>query len=367
MSLKTPYYLIDESKLQQNLDRINFVRQNSGAKVVLALKCFATWATFKQIQPFLDGTTSSSFYEAKLGYEEFGKEVHAYSCAFSQADIDQLKGFADKVIFNSLAQLQRFHRDLEPINLGLRVNPQISYSDYQLANPARRYSRLGVINQHDIEQNLSLINGVMLHYNCENSDYDNFATVLDQIVDRYSHILQQLDWLSLGGGISFTQPDYPLLKFSDKLKAISDRFKVQIYLEPGEAVVSQTTYLVVEVLDIVYNEIEIAIVNSSLQAHLPDLLIYNDSAQIASPSAGEYRYMIAGQSCLAGDIFGTFGFEKKLQIGDQICLANAGGYTMVENNWFNGLSKPSIVIRKSNGEEQIIKQFSYSDYKSSLS
>ena len=366
MTINTPYYLIDEQKLQHNLDIIQFIKENSGAKFVLALKCFSTWSTFSQMRPILDGTTSSSLYEARLGYEEFGKEVHAYSAAFSGADIAQLKTFADKIIFNSISQLQRFANDLDDRNLGLRLNPQLSYSHYDLANPARKYCRLGETELQNIGDVTPLINGVMLHYNCENEDFDNFVTIIDRICDRYESIFTKLDWLSLGGGIAFTGADYPIEKFSQKLKQISDRFGVQIYLEPGEAVVTNTTHLVVEVLDIVHNGVDIAIVNTSMQAHMPDLLIYNDTAQIDHPT-GKYRYMIAGKSCLAGDVFATFDFAKPLQIGDKIYIANAGGYTMVENNWFNGLNKPAIVIKRQDGTQDVIKQFNYQDYKSCLS
>ena len=367
MPVNTPYYLIHENKLQKNLETIDWIRKNSGVKFVLALKCFSTWATFPQMRPFLDGTTSSSLYEAKLGYEEFGKEVHAYGAAFSEDDILELKRFADKVIFNSISQLKRFHHHFPDTNVGLRVNPQVSYSNYDLANPARQYSRLGELDEQKMEQVLDLINGVMLHYNCENEDFDNFAEVLDQIVERYQSLFSQLDWLSLGGGITFTAPNYPIAKFSDKLKQISDRLSVQIYLEPGDAVITQTTNLVVEVLDIVHNQMDIAIVNTSLQAHMPDLLIYDDYAKIDFPKAGNHHYMLAGQSCLAGDVLGIFGFEEPLKIGDKIYIANAGGYTIVENNWFNGLKKPAIVIKKLNGEYHKVKEFTYADYKNSLS
>ena len=209
------YYLIDENKLQQNLTTIDFLRKNSGAKFVLALKCFATWATFPQMQPYLDGTTSSSLYEAKLGYEEFGKEVHAYSAAFCGEDISQLKGIADKVIFNSISQLRQFRHYLPKVSLGLRVNPEISYSHYELANPARQYSRLGEADEEKISQVISLVDGLMFHYNCENGDFVNFAQVIDKIIDRYYYLFSQLDWLSLGGGISFTRPDYPVQKLSE--------------------------------------------------------------------------------------------------------------------------------------------------------
>jgi carboxynorspermidine decarboxylase len=200
--METPYYLIDENRLLDNLKKIQFVRRHGKARSLLALKCFSTWSLFGLIHQYLDGTTSSSLYEARLGYETFGKEVHAYSVAFDEAEIRQLRAFSSKIIFNSISQLQRFHslvREQAPgPGIGLRVNPQFSYSHFDLADPARPHSRLGVIGQDSIRKVLPLISGLMFHYNCENADFENFSSLLDTLGETYGALLRQLDWVSLG-------------------------------------------------------------------------------------------------------------------------------------------------------------------------
>jgi carboxynorspermidine decarboxylase len=305
-----------------------------------------------------------------LGYEKFGKEVHAYSVAFSKEDITLLKEYANKIIFNSISQLKTFYSEISHLDIGLRLNPRISYSDYDLADPARKYSRLGVIDYQSAFEVVDLINGVMFHYNCENEDFDNFSTLLDSISDTYGELLFQLDWVSLGGGISFTQDDYPLEKFSNKLKEFGDYFDIQVYLEPGETAITDSTCLITTVLDIVQNEIDIAIVDSSIEAHMLELLTYQEPAEIKGASQGashgKYHYMIAGKSCLAGDIFGDFHFDSPLKVGDKIHIADAGGYTMVKMNWFNGLKMPSIIVKRLNGRYDLIKAFSYNDFKENL-
>jgi len=370
-SVETPYYLIDENRLLDNLKKIQFVRSHGNARSVLALKCFSTWSLFGLIRQYMDGTTGSSLYEARLGYETFGKEVHAYSVAFEEAEIQQLRSFSSKIIFNSISQLQRFHqlvRQQAPYpELGLRVNPQVSYSHFDLADPARQHSRLGVIDRDAIREVLPLISGLMFHYNCENEDYDNFATLLDTLGETYGTALRQLDWVSLGGGIYFTLEDYPLAAFCEKLKAFSEHFGVQVYLEPGEAVVTSTAWLVTRVLDVVSNEVQIAIVDSSVEAHMLDLLIYREAAEIEGAGEGDYHYTIAGKSCLAGDLFGTACFDKPLRVGDTLRIADAAGYTMVKKNWFNGVKMPAIVIKRLDGSIEQVKRFDYQDYKSSLS
>jgi len=366
MQVDTPYYLIDEQKLLLNLRRIQFLRQHAGVKVVLALKCFSTWPVFSLMSQYMDGTTSSSVYEARLGHEEFGKEVHAYSVAFSERDVAEVAGFANKIIFNSLSQLQHFHSSVSHLDIGLRINPQVSYSDYPLADPARRYSRLGVADYSKVLESAHLINGAMFHYNCENPDYENFSTHLDIIAERFSKLLSNLRWVSLGGGIDFTSNDYPIEKFAQKLTDFARHFDIQVYLEPGEAVVAESTSLVTTVLDIVENEVDIAIVDSSIEAHMLDLLTYQASADIEGASQGAYRYQIAGQSCLAGDLFGEGRFDAPLKVGDQIRIADAGGYSMVKMNWFNGLRLPAIVVKRSDDTMELVKDFSYRDFKQNL-
>lgn len=367
MLLQTPYYLIDENKLLKNLKIIQQVRYRSGAKSVLALKCFSTWSVFGLMKKYLDGTTSSSLYEARLGYEKFGREVHAYCVGFSKADIKEVKHYADKVIFNSLSQLKSFYQDVRNLKVGLRVNPQVSYSHFDLADPARRFSRLGVTDQKDLWQAAPLISGVMFHFNCENHNFRNFSDNLDFIGRTYEKLLKKLDWVSLGGGIYFTQDGYPLEKFCKKLQSFSAKHQVQIYLEPGETAITQAAELVTTVVDIVHNEVAIAIVDASAEAHMLDLLIYRTQAKIDTAGAGRFKYMIAGRSCLAGDVFGSYRFKSRLKVGNIIRLADAAGYTMVKKNWFNGLQMPSIIVKRQNGSLSVIRHFEYQDFVDTLS
>jgi carboxynorspermidine decarboxylase len=366
MALRTPYYLIDETALERNLALIDQLRRESGAKCLLALKCFATWSTFAQLSAHLDGTTSSSLNELKLGREKFGGETHAYSVAWSDAEIDEAIANADKMIFNSVGQLARFGAKVAHLPVGLRVNPGISHSHFDLADPARSFSRLGESDLSRVEAVMDRVTGFMLHCNCENDSLEAFSAMLDQFEDKLGHLLERLEWVSLGGGLHFTKPGYPLSGLAARLRAFADRFGVQVYLEPGDTVVTDTTTLEVSVLDIVENGKSVAIVDSAVEAHMLDLLIYRQSAAVA-PDAGPHRYIIAGKSCLAGDEFGEFSFPEELKVGSRISLLNAGGYTMVKKNWFNGVAMPAIAIRRKSGEVDLVREFGYADYVASLS
>jgi carboxynorspermidine decarboxylase len=367
MNPETPYYLIDEKKLIKNLKIIKRIRDISGAKSVLALKCFSTWAVFDLIAEFMDGTTSSSVYEARLGFEKFGKEVHAYSVAFSKKDVKQAGKFADKIIFNSVLQFETLSKFAGNSELGLRINPAVSYSHFDLADPARRFSRLGVIDVRSLKGLEQRLSGIMFHFNCENDEFNNFSENLDYIGRKYAKILKQVKWVSLGGGLYFTKPGYPVDKFAGKLKDFSEKFGVQVYLEPGESVITGSAQLVTTVLDIINNKKQTAIVDASIEAHMLDLLTYRISAKIKQPAKPKFKYIIAGCSCLAGDIFGTFGFSRKLRVGSLIKFEDAAGYTMVKKNWFNGLKMPSIAVKRLNGNIQVVKKFVYKDFVSSLS
>ncbi|MDR2676809.1 MAG: carboxynorspermidine decarboxylase [Endomicrobium sp.] len=364
--IKTPYYLISEKKILKNLKKIKYVKTHSGAKLVLALKCFSTWATFDLINKYMDGTTSSSSYETKLGHQKFGKETHSFSVAYSVDDIKEIRKVSDKIIFNSIYQLKMFYKNVKDIELGLRINPGFSYSNFDLADPAKKFSRLGVSSVRKIMTILNKIDGIMFHYNCENNDFKIFSNMLDKISVKFGKILSKVKWVSLGGGISFTKDDYPLDAFCHKLKKFGEDHKVQIYLEPGEAVVTNSCELVTTVLDIVKNIKNIVIVDASVEAHMLDLLVYRTFAKI-NTKAGNNKYIIAGKSCLAGDIFGEYKISNKLKIGSIIRFADAAGYTMVKKNWFNGLKMPSIVVKRLNGKIEIIKQFLYNDFLNSLS
>ncbi len=364
--IQTPYYLIDKSKLLQNMEKIARLRELSGAKALLALKCFATWGVFDFMRDYMDGTTSSSLNEVRLGHERFGKETHAYSVAYADYEIDEVVSHADKIIFNTIGQLQRFEKQSAGIIRGLRLNPGISSSSFDLADPARPFSRLGEWDIKQVEPVMDMISGFMIHNNCENGDFELFDTMLGQIEDKFGPLLKEAKWVSLGGGIHFTGENYPLERFAERLKRFSGDYGVQVYLEPGEASITRSTTLEVTVLDTLYNGKNLVVVDSSIEAHMLDLLIYRENAKV-SPNQGPHRYMVCGKSCLAGDIFGEFDFPNALKVGDRISIQDAAGYTMVKKNWFNGVKMPAIAIRELDGSLRTVREFSYADYEQSLS
>lgn len=364
--IQTPYYLIDKAKLLRNMEKIAYVREKSGAKALLALKCFATWSVFDLMREYMDGTTSSSLYEVRLGREKFGGETHAYSVAYGDNEIDEVIGHADKIIFNSIGQLDRFADKASGIARGLRLNPGMSSSSFDLADPARPFSRLGEWDAARIETAMNRINGFMIHNNCENRDFGLFDRMLGEIEERFGGLLSRADWVSLGGGIHFTGDDYPVDAFCERLKAFSGRHGVQVYLEPGEAAITRSTTLETTVLDTLHNGKDLAIVDSSIEAHMLDLLIYRESAKV-EPNAGPHGVMICGKSCLAGDIFGEFRFSEPLKVGDRVSFQDAAGYTMVKKNWFNGVGMPSIAIRELDGSVRLVREFTFADYEQSLS
>jgi carboxynorspermidine decarboxylase len=365
--LRTPYYLIDEARLLRNLNKIKYVREKSGVRAVLALKCFSTWSVFPLMSKYMDGTTSSSLYEARLGHDYFGGETHAYSVAFSESDVCEARTFASKIIFNSISQLESFYHLAQEIPVGLRVNPGVSYSHYDLADPARSGSRLGVKEQAAITSVVERISGLMFHVNCENSSLSAFSSILDHISREYGVLLQEMEWVSLGGGIAFTSEDYPLDGFCERLKRFASDFGLQVYLEPGDAAVTMAGYLVTQVQDVLEYDRSIAIINAAVETHMLDNLIYREDAAIVLPESGPHRYTIAGNTCLAGDIWGTYDFAKKLEVGDFVIFDNAARYTMVKMNWFNGVQMPSVVVGRLDGTIELVRKFDYDDFRRSLS
>jgi carboxynorspermidine decarboxylase len=364
--IETPYYLIDKAGLLRNLEKIAYVRERSGAKALLALKCFATWCVFDFMRDYMDGTTSSSLNEVRLGHERFGKETHAYSVAYADYEIDEVISNADKIIFNSISQLERFAEKSAGIVRGLRLNPQVSSSSFDLADPARPFSRLGEWDPAKVEKVMDRISGFMIHNNCENADFGLFDRMLADIEAKFGALLKQAEWVSLGGGIHFTGETYPLDLFADRLKVFSEKYGVQVYLEPGEAAITNSTTLETTVLDTLFNGKDLAVVDASIEAHMLDLLIYRESARV-TPDAGDHPYMICGKSCLAGDIFGEFRFPEKLKTGDRVSIQDAAGYTMVKKNWFNGVKMPAIAVKELDGSITSVREFTYRDYEQSLS
>lgn len=368
--ISTPYYLLDQERLIQNMQFMKQFANLSKTRLLLALKCFAVPFVFPDMKQFLYGTTSSSLYEMRLGKTAFGGETHAYNVAFRDDEIDEVLEYADKIIFNSTSQLHRFKevamRRCCPI--GLRINPGVSFSPYSLADPARPYSRLGVTDREDLCSVLPQISGLMFHFNCENDDFCQLQASLKKIEEEYAFALLAVDWISLGGGIKFISPHYPWENLANYLKEWADRYHIQIYLEPGAATMAGVGSLEVSVLDIIKRqEQKIAIVDASIEAHMLDYLLYEEPIAIKGTVEKGYSYQIAGNTCLAGDIFGTFSFPQELAVGDQLSIQEAAAYTIVKKNWFNGVKMPAIARRKLNGQVEMLRRFTYTDYLHSLS
>ena len=244
------------------------------------------------------------------------------------------------------------------------MNPGVSTSDFDLADPSRPFSRLGEHAPEDIEPVAEMISGFMFHNNCENADFERFDAMLGMIEQRFGPLIRRMNWISLGGGIHFTGEGYPLDKLSERLKRFAGENEVQVYLEPGEASITKSTTLEVSVLDTLYNGKNLAIVDSSIEAHMLDLLIYRESAKMNE--SGDQEWMICGKSCLAGDIFGEFRFPEAIKPGDRLSIQDAAGYTMVKKNWFNGVKMPAIAIRELDGTERLVRDFDYDDFVSAL-
>jgi carboxynorspermidine decarboxylase len=368
--IDTPYYLIDESILLDNLKKIEYLQKFSGAKVLLATKCFSTWSVFPLIKKYISGTISSSLYEVKLGHDKIGKETHAYCVGYKPEELKIINRMADKIIFNSVSQFKNLCHNIPISKIGLRINPGVGYSPFELADPTIAYSRLGESSSENIKQVLPYISGAMFHFNCDNEDFDNLIENLNHIEFCYKDVFNSVKWISIGGGISFTSNTYPLDDLVFKLKEISKRNNnIQIYLEPGEAIITKSAQLVTTIVDIVHNVIDSAIIDASTEAHMLDLLTYHIPAKIENTNKNgyTYKYRIAGRSCLSGDIFGDYNFKSPLSIGGRICIQDAAGYTMVKKNWFNGLQMPSIVVKRLSGRTELIKKFCYKDFLKSLS
>jgi len=271
------------------------------------------------------------------------------------------------VILNSTSQL-RSHADLlAGVRVGLRVNPGISHSHFDLADPARPQSRLGVTDAADLLSVLDRIEGVMFHVNCENDDLAALTSIVESIGEHYAEVLARLKWVSLGGGIAFTAQGYPLEGLATLLRDFAERFEVQVYLEPGDAVVKQAGELITTVVDIVHNDGDVAVVDSSIEAHLLDHLIYGTTPAIVGREEGPHRVTIAGRTCLAGDVFGTYGFAEPLAVGDRVRFGDAATYSIVKTSWFNGIARPAIAVRRRDGRIDVLREFGYADYRASLS
>ncbi len=367
--IPSPCYVLEEEKLIRNLELMKRVQDESGVRIILALKGFSMWSSFDIIKPYLDGATASSVWEAKLA-AEMGKEVHAYSPAYKKADIEELATLVNHLSFNSLSQWQTHKDALARVSLGLRINPEHQEADTPLYDPAAPGSRLGLRVSELEGVDLSGIDGFHCHNLCE---CDSFATerTLKAIEARFGDYLAQLKWLNLGGGHLMTSEGYDVEHLIKTLSDFKQRYPhLDVILEPGSAVAWQTGPLIAEVVDVVNNDGDIAILDISATAHMPDVLEMPYRPTILNASlAGEkaYDYRLGGNSCLAGDVIDTYSFDAPLKAGDRLQFEDMMHYTMVKTSFFNGVEHPAIGILRKNGEFEIVRQFTYEDFKGRLS
>ncbi len=372
-NLPSPCWILEESLLISNLKLLKTVKEKSGAKILLALKGYALWKSFDTVKIYLDGCCASGLHEAKLAAETFQKEVHTYAPAFKEEELDEIASISHHIVFNSPAQFQRFSKQVKQSNpdlsLGLRVNPEYSASPKEIYNPCGLNSRLGTTLMNFDESILNDCDGLHFHALCE-QDSDALESVLNNFEEKFGKYIPQMKWVNFGGGHHITRKGYDIEKLIMLIRNFKKKYNVEVYLEPGEAVGWETGTLITTVLDIVHNGIDIAILDTSAEAHMPDTIIMPYRAEVRNAGvAGEkkYTYRLAGNTCLAGDIMGDYSFDAPLQIGDKIIFEDQMHYTMVKATTFNGIKLPSIAIRRLNGEIEVVREFSYEDFKERLS
>ncbi|WP_141603868.1 carboxynorspermidine decarboxylase [Terrilactibacillus laevilacticus] len=371
--LPSPCYLIDKRKLTKNLETLNSVQERTGCHILLALKGFSMHSVFPLIGQYLKGVTSSSLFEARLGYEKMGKEVHAYSPAYVESDFDELLRYADHIVFNSFDQWNKYKDKVKMtskhIECGIRVNPEYSEIDTPLYDPCYANSRLGVTLSNFRPDELDGLDGLHFHSMCEQNS-DTLERILKVVEEKFGQYIKGMKWLNLGGGHHITRKDYDIDKLVQSILYLKDKYDVEIYLEPGEAIALNTGYLVATVLDIVQNGMNIAILDTSATCHMPDVLEMPYRPEIidaGQPNELPYTYRLGGLTCLAGDVIGDYSFKEPLKPGDKLIFCDMAHYTMVKNHMFNGVNLPSIVTYHDDEGIKIIRQFDFEDYSGRLS
>lgn len=370
--IPTPAYVIDEAKLVNNLEILKSVQECTGCKVLLAQKAFSMYATYPLISQYLAGTTASGLYEAKLAREEFGGEVHVFAPAFKDADLEEILEIADHIVFNSERQLRK-HVDkcrAAGVSVGLRINPECStQGEHALYDPCATGSRFGVRIDQFSEDLLDLVDGLHFHTLCEQNS-DDLKTTLDAVEDKFGTYLHRIKWLNMGGGHHVTREDYDVELLISSIQHMQEKYGLEVYIEPGEAIALNAGYLVTEVLDIVENGIETLVLDASATCHMPDVLEMPYRPPLRHGfEAGEkaYTYRLSSNTCLTGDIIGDYSFEKPVEIGDKLYFEDMAIYSFVKNNTFNGIGLPSLVLMDQTGDCRIIKEFGYDDFKRRLS
>ncbi|WP_303816356.1 carboxynorspermidine decarboxylase [Selenomonas ruminantium] len=382
----TPAYVVDEQALENNLRILQQVKEAAGCKILLAQKCFSMFAEYPLIGKYLDGATASGLYEARLGHEEMAGENHVFSPAYRSEEIEEIATICDHVIFNSFSQLRRFGGKVKEIQqargiahgIGLRINPECSTQEYAIYDPCAPGSRLGVTAEDfaraaEAEPQLwDLLDGLHFHTLCEQNS-DALAKTLQAVEQKFGRWLQQdkLHWLNMGGGHHITRADYDRQLLIDLVKGVKDKYAVEVYLEPGEAVALNAGYLVTEVLDMVKNHgVNILLLDASAACHMPDVLEMpyrpplKDSGEAREKA---YTYKLSSCTCLAGDIIGDYSFDREILPGDRLYFEDMAIYSMVKNNTFNGMALPAIWKMDDNGDCTLVKKFGYQDFKERLS
>ena len=368
----SPAYVVDLGRLRHNLAILDHVQQKSGARILMAMKAFSMWGVFPLISQTLKGVCASSPWEARLGREEFGGEVHSFAAAFKERDVVELLAVSDHLVFNSFNQLERFRPLWEKsgVSIGLRVNPEHSEGAVPIYDPCAPKSRLGIPVAEFASRSLAGVDGLHFHTLCEQL-FEPLERTARAFEDKFGSYLHGMKWLNLGGGHHITREGYDIDALIELVRYFREKYALEVYLEPGEAIAIGTGVLVGEVLDIVHNQVDIAILDLSATCHMPDILEMPYRPVITGGyDAGVkgHDYRLAGPSCLAGDVIGDWSFEQPLKPGDRLCFEDMAHYTMVKTTTFNGIQHPAIcTFEPENGELKVLRQFGYPDFKSKLS
>lgn len=371
-SFSTPYFLVDEKKLVKNLEILKQVSDRTGCKILLAQKAFSMFYAYPLLRKYLAGTTASGLYEAKLGHENFGGETHVFSPAYREEEFEELLQYADDVVFNSPGQVRKYAKKakLAGKSVGLRINPECSTQEgHAIYDPCAPFSRLGTTLENFDEALLPLLDGLHFHTLCEQGA-DALEITLKAVEEKFGKYLSRMKWLNLGGGHHITREDYDVEALAEMVKRLKETYGVEVYLEPGEAVVLQAGFLVSEVLEVVHNGMDIAILDTSAACHMPDVLEmpYRPPVKDSGlPGEKVCTVRLAGPTCLAGDVIGDYSFDTPLKPGDQVVLEDMALYTMVKTNTFNGMPLPDIVWEGIDGKRKLVKRFGYEDFKNRLS
>ncbi|QUH25237.1 carboxynorspermidine decarboxylase [Serpentinicella alkaliphila] len=370
--LPTPCYVVDEALLIRNLEILRGVMDRTGCKIVLAQKAFSMYKMYPLIGEYLTGTTASGLYEARLGYEEMGKENHVFAPAYRDDEIDEIISICDHIIFNSFSQVERFKDKVLKAGkkMGLRINPECSTQvGHAIYDPCSPGSRFGVTIEHFRPDLLEGISGLHFHTLCQQNS-DDLERTLNAVEEKFGPWLSKMEWINFGGGHHITREDYDIQLLESCIKKMQDNYGLKVYLEPGEAVALNAGYLVTTVLDTHKNKIDIAILDTSASCHMPDVLEMPYRPPLfGSGESGEkpFTYRLGGQTCLAGDVIGDYSFDEPLKPGDRLVFGDMAIYSMVKNTTFNGMPLPAIALQDKEGECHIIHQFGYQDFKMRLS